>query len=96
MTKETAYQFVPLVKALADGKTIQFNNNGEWKDMAGDSIAFGNYREHYRIKPEPREWQLYLSNNGTVIHNALIGGIYPSFEAVDEVVTVREVLDETK
>ena len=50
MTKENAKDFLPLVQALADGKTIQFLSCDEWVDL--DDPNFGNNIEKYRIKPE--------------------------------------------
>jgi hypothetical protein len=57
MTKETAKDYLPLVQALADGKTIQIqptpNGNGPWKDLFDPE--FSESHTCYRIKPEPRE-----------------------------------------
>jgi hypothetical protein len=88
MNKDNAKQFLPLVQALADGKIIQHNNNGEWKDMYGDSVAFGNEIEHYRIKPEPREWECVLSGASEYLLDAKsvsTGG--------RKIIRVREILD---
>lgn len=52
MTKENAKEFLPLVQALSDGKTIQFFNCDEWVDL--DDPNFGNDIEKYRIKPEEK------------------------------------------
>lgn len=56
MTKENAKNFIPLVQALADGKTIQKNNGGVWEDL--EIVAFEAPSRYYRIKPEPRRWWL--------------------------------------
>ena len=61
MNKDNAAQFLPLVQALADGKTIQYNDAGTWFDMAGESVAFGNEISHYRIKPEPQEVTVWIT-----------------------------------
>ena len=64
MNKENAKDFLPLVQALADGKTIQINVGTEtfpeW--IATSKYGFGKPLSHYRIKPEPkppkwREWK---------------------------------------
>ena len=56
MTKETAKEYLPLVQALAEGKTIQQNCAGGWYDM--QSPTFIEHPSEYRIKPEPRRWWL--------------------------------------
>lgn len=54
MNKDNAKDYLPLVQALADGKTIQFRNYlGEWSDVQEVSFTAANSR--YRIKPEPIE-----------------------------------------
>jgi len=57
MNKDEAVQFLPLVQALADGKTIQVNdgtsNLPRWVDI--DDPSFTYRPDLYRIKPEPRE-----------------------------------------
>jgi hypothetical protein len=88
MNKENAHQYLPLVQALAEGKTIQHNYNDAWQDMLGDSIAFGNVPEHYRIKPEPREWRITRWRN--VDDTAAIHG--PTLHP-EETIRVREILD---
>lgn len=52
MNKDNAAQYLPLAQALAEGKTVQFYDydSGQWKDS-------------YRIKPEPRELWLVEINN---------------------------------
>jgi hypothetical protein len=52
MNKNNAAQFLPLVQALAEGKTIQkkLPNEG-WLDMT--SLTFEDDIERYRIKPDP-------------------------------------------
>jgi hypothetical protein len=55
--KEIAKKMLPVIKAIADGKTIQFHNGKEWvtetgvnlKEICNDIIA--NLAE-YRIKPD--------------------------------------------
>jgi len=51
MTQNKAHLFVPLVKALADGKTIQLKLGNKWEDMEGN-ISFDYTIDHYRIKSE--------------------------------------------
>lgn len=54
MTKEDIKKFMPLMQAMLDGKTIQYNYNriGDWIDV--EKIYTGNKVSNYRIKPEPK------------------------------------------
>lgn len=57
MTKERAGEIWPLLKAYAEGKTIQFcigpnTNKPMWTDVI-DPDWFPNRLDCYRIKPEP-------------------------------------------
>lgn len=101
MNAQNAAQFLPLVQALADGKTIQLHGNRGWEDVEPPgNIGFNFPIEDYRIKPElpkPREcWRNYYAMGPG-------GGIYPSREKADasqidnraECVHFREVLPET-
>lgn len=59
MNKDNAKDYLPLVQALADGKTIQAKcqvgmDQFGWRDCEGDT-SFHGLAENYRIKPEPRE-----------------------------------------
>jgi hypothetical protein len=53
MTKENAYLYLPLIQALADGKTIEiFSHEGIWQE-AVHNLDFSYASARYRIKPEP-------------------------------------------
>ena len=54
MTKEDIKKFMPLMQAMLEGKTIQYNYNGigYWNDV--EEICIGNKVSNYRIKPEPK------------------------------------------
>ncbi len=93
MTKDNAKDYLPLVQALVDGKTLQlkFKNDTKWSEC-GD-VSFSYPAELYRIKPEPpkpREFTLYptnLGNYSTSIdsHCALIGKPIRVVEVLDDV-----------
>ncbi len=52
MTREEARQLLPVIQALAEGKTIQFQRDSNvWVDM--DNPTFNMAPSDYRIKPEP-------------------------------------------
>ena len=54
MTREEAKEWLPIIQAWAEGKTIQYQINPElwWTDINKD-IYTGNPPSNYRIKPEP-------------------------------------------
>lgn len=52
MNKDNAREYLPLVQALAEGKTLQFGALNNWFDLRNENL------EHFRpcdlrIKPEP-------------------------------------------
>lgn len=68
MNKDTARGYLPLVQALADGKTIQWRSStGEWLDL--EHVSLGDLPERYRVKPEPRTvYVLTLPRTGLIQH----------------------------
>jgi len=63
MNKENAHLFLPFVQALIDGKQLQYKYNRlSWEDFEKDEeIGFNDDLENYRIKPEPRTWEIYVN-----------------------------------
>ena len=55
MTKEEIKERLPIMRAFAEGKTIQvrINNDSSWTDLLDDKLEISNLYE-YRIKPEPK------------------------------------------
>ena len=51
MTREEAKELLPIIKAFAEGKTIQLFTNGIWEDAKNPTFESGSM---YRIKPEPK------------------------------------------
>jgi len=96
MTATNAKDFLPLVQALADGKTLQNKTCDGWVDLPGNAIAFSNYPESYRIKPEPREWILNVYDDGDLYAHTSMqsakGSSENSRKKVQQV-RVREILD---
>ena len=89
MNAQNAHKYLPLVQALANGKTIQCNDRGEWVDV--DSLYTDVYGpDEYRIKPEPRTFRIVRSRNTGDIYNAVNhDGSSPT---IWEYITVQEVL----
>ena len=54
MTRKEAKELLPIIRAFAEGKTIEIYNNTEWQDWIIESIKFDCKPSCYRIKPEPR------------------------------------------
>lgn len=91
MNAQNANKYLPLVQALADGKTVQYHHsNGDWIDI--NESSFDGNPAHYRIKPEPRTFEMWLFNP--------MGRMYPFVEGEElfaenedwERITVQEVL----
>jgi hypothetical protein len=87
MNKENAHLFLPLVQALSDGKTIQYSPfDTMWSDIADPN--FEDPPNRYRIKPEPREWDAIIGNDGCIRDARLC------FDCVQsQSFRVREILD---
>ena len=51
MTREAAKEMLPIIKAFAEGKTIQLFTNGIWEGAENPSFE---ELSRYRIKPEPK------------------------------------------
>lgn len=64
MNKDNAKDYLPLVQAVADGKTIQSHvDGGRWMDHNGE-VNFTLPPCRYRIKPEPREVWVNIYSDG--------------------------------
>lgn len=95
MNKENAHLYLPLVQALAEGKTIQYKQDGIWKGPL--DLCFSLDADQYRIKPNPpRTFERYLNKHtGTMITvdfyiaNNCAEKYYDDFERI----TVQEVLE---
>jgi len=95
MNKENAHLFLPIVQALVDGKQIQYKqgckDNQYWVDFEeDDQIGFHDDPEDYRIKPEPRRWDVWLHWAGKVINSDPDKWYGPNEW---ERITVQEVLE---
>ena len=92
MNKENAHLFLPLVQALAEGKTIQWEAfEGVWTDLEEIDCVYDDPL-CFRIKPEPRTFEMWYYKP--------TGRIYPWVEEEKryyesdewERITVQEVL----
>lgn len=88
MNAQNAHEFLPLVQALADGKTLQYKRDS-WVDAEELDTIYHVARE-YRIKPEPRTFEIVRSKLTKDIYSAEnYDGGSPN---IWEYITVMEVL----
>lgn len=93
MNAQNAKDYLPLVQALTEGKTIQwdrsFNEPNKWVDMI--NIDFSESIEHYRIKPDPRRW--WLTRHRSTEIGWQIWGMIPGVSTAEyDIVEVVEVV----
>ena len=55
MTKEQAKELLPIIQAFAEGKTIEYCNNGNWVEQ--ENFGFMDNVWNYRIKPKYRPFK---------------------------------------
>lgn len=71
MNRSNAALYLPLVQALADGKTLQYRYNGKWNSTHVDSeFKWSLSPSRYRVKPEPvvvPVWKFYKDGELTRI-----------------------------
>ncbi len=93
MTKENAHKYLPLVQALADGKQLEYRDGfGAWGATGGiDQIVFEEDPSCYRIKPEPRTFEMWLTPMGSMHTSSQMS--HAPWQISDcERITVQEVL----
>jgi len=70
-------------------ETIPYNFDFKWKDIARNSeFKWTNAPDHYRIKPEPRTFEMYINEKGVMYP---VSDYLPT-NVVFERITVQEVL----
>ena len=94
MNRERARELLPIIQAIADGvaygEQIQERYaDDDWRPLHGPWML-NDSRYSYRIKPEPREYWIRLSN-GRVIPASR--GYTPNPAAREGWIKVREVLE---
>lgn len=69
MDREQAKALLPVIQAFAEGKTIQYrlSDKSVWDSLPKNGeMVFTLNPSNYRIKPEPREFELAEYPSGTV------------------------------
>lgn len=88
MNKEQTAERIKVMQAYLDGKTIEFLFGSDWLEVSEPSWEFGKYQ--YRIKPEPREWNVFVNGKGMPSYIRPTGHDWPPGL---ERVRVREIID---
>jgi hypothetical protein len=93
MTKYNAKEFLPFVRALAEGKTIEvMDSSGNWR--ADSAPTFSSYGPHcYRIKSEPREFWVSIHPAGIFTNKTRHEAEAIKAQLDCETIKVREVME---
>ena len=84
MNAERAKKFLPLIAAVAEGKTLQVKGkDGNWYGTHLNDFD----PDRYRIKPEPRTFEMWLASSGVMYPEKMFDNGKPY-----ELITVQEVL----
>ena len=69
MNRQQAKELLPIIKAFAEGKTIQYYFGGAvWRDVkSNEAIDFSDNPSNYRIKPEPDKNQLPIKDGDIIM-----------------------------
>ena len=94
MNAINAKDYLPLVQALIEGKTVQYRLLGEKWSTGGD-VDFSLPPDQYRIKPEPREiWvNVYPNEVGCGIYHSREEAIRRCANDTAKQVFFREVIE---
>ena len=68
-SKNTPEECAVIVKAWAEGKKLQHFYQGEWKDRFNQAAELGLSTALYRVKPEPRTFEFWISQGGSIVGN---------------------------
>jgi hypothetical protein len=81
---------IAVLEAAKAGKKIQINVSGKWTDLDANP-SFGAPINSYRVKPEPREWDIAVHKR----NNRPYPPDWLSHDSANswEIVRVREVLE---
>ena len=57
MTREEAKKMLPIIKAWAEGREVEYNDDGLWMRIEGDYIELDVPAEWYRVVPRYRPFR---------------------------------------
>ena len=92
MTRQETLEKLPLITAYANGKIIQyrFSPGCIWEDIGHPTWT--EPADHYRIKPEPREFEIYISPKQRLITESNKNTEHLKDSGWEQI-RVREILD---
>lgn len=97
MKQSEAKDFLPLIQAWAEGKTLQVKCriSDKWMDVESN-VTFAFDPSSYRIKPEPRTFYAVEYKDGSVayVHDTKEKRDAFNSNGVGKPITLREVLDD--
>lgn len=85
MTKEQAKEYIPILQAYAEGKTIQYLAASGWIDW--EYPGFHDSPENYRIKPDPITMSVWISDGAKLITESDMSKYAPDWRKAIAVVT---------
>ena len=92
MNKDNAHEYLPLIYALANGKSLQIADGAGWVDLS-EEVNFVFDPEDYRIKSEPRTFDIWLNEKRKRVLSVEDGDDNKDAKFSDwERITVQEVL----
>lgn len=68
-SKNTPEEAALVTKAWAEGKKLQHFYLGEWKDRVVQESDLSLKTCRYRVKPEPRTFEFWISQGGSIVGN---------------------------
>lgn len=90
MNRKGAKELWPIIKAFGEGKDIQYRAGAYDNWYSGDAFSFDQPPGEYRIKPEPREFYVYITcKGGTFVSR---DNSVPTSSST-EIIKVREVIE---
>lgn len=92
MTRQETLEFLPLITAYANGKIIQYKglHSAPWEDISYPTWT--DPVDSYRIKPEPREFEIYISPKQRLITESNKNTEHLKDRGWEQI-RVREILD---
>lgn len=86
-------EMIAVLQAAKAGKQIQSRDSrcSEWQNVNHSAWHFAYYE--YRVKPEPREWRVWISDDGRIYSQS---SWWTTPVGSDNVIRVREVLPDAQ
>ena len=93
-SKNTPEEAALVAKAWAEGKDIQHFYLDEWKDRANQQAELQFSTARYRVKPEPRTFELWASPDGkNIIQYVAPGSEHYYIQSGWTKINVKEIVD---